>query len=133
MTTPAQYRHKLSGLNFDILDKPLTSKEQASAALPEIIALQNHLQQIEQEINMEMHVIHNQYHSKLASAEAGSSGRVMVSAKRRVGSSQRANEEAHLAAERDEKIGPYQDIRKTAADLLVKAEGARSAAEKLAG
>ncbi len=133
MITPAQYRHQLSGLDFTILDKPLAGKAEAAAALPGIIALQNHLQQIEQGINMEMHVIHNQYQAKLSAAEAGSSGRIMVSAKRRVGSSQRANEEAHLTAERDEKINPYQEIKKATADLLARVEAVRSTAEKLAG
>ena len=133
MTTPAQYRHQLSALDFNILDKPLTGKAEAEAALPAILALQNHLLQIEQGINMELHVIRNQYQAKLSAAEAGSSGRIMVSARRRVGSSQRANEEAHLNTERDEKIAPYQEIKNTMADLLGRVEAARSAAEKLAG
>jgi hypothetical protein len=132
MTTPAQYQHQLSGFNYDILDKPLTSKVDAQAALPEIVALQNNLLQLEQGINLEMHVMRTLYQSKLAGAEAGNSSRIMVSAKRRVGSNQRAGEETRLATERDKKIAPYQELKSQFTELLTKVEAARSAAEKLA-
>ena len=131
MTTPAQYQHQLSGFNVDILDKPLTSKVDAQAALPEIVALQNNLLEIEQGINLEMHVMRTQYQTKIAGAEAGNSSRIMVSAKRRVGSSQRAGEEVRFAAERDKKLAPYHEVKDKVAELLAKVVAARAAAEKL--
>jgi len=133
MITAAQYQHQLSELSLDILDMALTSKTEAQEALPKIIAVQNQLQQIEQGINLELHVMRSQYQARIAGAEAGGSSRIMVSAKRRIGSSQRANEEARLTAERDEKVAPFQDLKSKVAELLVKAGGARDAAEKLAG
>jgi hypothetical protein len=132
MTTPAQYQHQLSGFNYEILEKPLTSKVDAQAALPEIMTLKNSLLQLEQGINLDMHIMRTQYQSKLAGAEAGNSSRIMVSAKRRVGSNQRAGEEVRLATERDKKMAPYQEIKSRLAELLAKVESARTAAEKQA-
>ncbi len=134
MITAAQYQHQLSGVSLEVLDQPLTTKADAQEALPKIIAVQNQLQQIEQGINLELHVMRSKYQSRIASAEAGGgSSRIMVSAKRRMGGSQRASEEARLTAERDEKVAPFQELKSKVADILEKAGAARSAAEKLAG
>jgi hypothetical protein len=131
MITPAQYQHQLADLKLDILDRSLTSKVDAQAALTEINDLKDHLLQMEQSLNLELHVMRSQYQARKAAAEAGSSSRIMVSAKRRVGGSQRAGEENKLAAERGEKLAPFQELKSQVTELLAKVEAARSAAEKL--
>jgi hypothetical protein len=131
MITPAQYQHQLADLKIDILDKPLTSKVDAQAALTEINALKDHLLQMEQSLNLDLHVLRSQFQARRAAAEAGSSSRIMVSAKHRVGGSQRVDEENKLAAERDEKLAPFQELKSQVTELLDKVEAARSAAEKL--
>lgn len=134
MITAAQYQHQLAGLSLEVLDQPLTSKADAQEALPKIVAIQDQLQQIEQGINLDLHVMRSQYQARIASAEAGGgSSRIMVSAKRRMGGSQRAGEEARLTAERDEKVAPYQDLKTKVVEILVKVGAARSKAEKLTG
>jgi hypothetical protein len=125
MTTPSQYQHRLSELDFSALDQPLTDETMTG-----LETLQNQLALLEQDINREIHIIRNQYQSRIDSVNRGSSSRVLTSNKQASSGRKRADELGRLENERDEKISPFQAVKDSVMDYLQRVEAAKTAAAK---
>lgn len=125
MTTPGQYQHKLSEFDLTPLDQPLSD-----ATRPALEQLQAAVRQIEGDINREIHVIRNQYQTRINSVNRGGGSQVLVSNRAVSSDRHRADQINRLETEMDEKIGPYQEVKSQAADLLAKVEAALTGAQK---
>jgi hypothetical protein len=125
MTTAAQYQHRLSELDFSALDQPLTNETMTG-----LETLQNHLAQLEQDINREIHIIRNQYQTRIDSVNRGSSSRILTSNKQATSGAKRADELGRLENERDEKIAPFQATKDSVLDYQQRVEAAKTAAAK---
>ncbi len=125
MTTPAQYQHRLSELDVTALDQPLTNETQ-----PKLEELRDHLHQMEQDINREIHIIRTQYQPRIDGVNRGGSSRVLTSNKQVSSGRKRAEELERLEQERDGKIAPFQAVKDNVMDLLQKVDQALIAAGK---
>lgn len=119
MKTAAQFQHSLDELKLDHL-----SKEGSKPKKGEVEKAVQQLQLLERDLNQEIHLLRSQYQARLARAMGGTTGRVLISNKRRVGGSLRAEEEARITSERDAKLAPYQKVKEAITGWLEKLEKA---------
>jgi len=130
MTTPAQYQHQLSQLRLEDIRVDGVTPAEARESLNQLLDLEKHAQEIERAVNLDIQVLRSHYQGRQASAVAGNSSRVIVSNKRRVGGSMRAEEIERLTAEWDSKLNPLEEIKKEIQELLAKSEVSRQKLEK---
>lgn len=115
MITPAQYEHKLSEMDFGILDRP-------GAAREDLQTLNGQLREMVQDINREVQVLRAQYQARISSANAGGTSRVLVSNKQSASERRRSEQVERLQNERDAKIQPYLDVREKLEGYLSRLE-----------
>ena len=129
MTTPAQYRHQLDALKLAEIPTDGLKPGDAQQSLLLLQDLTRQAQEIERSVTLQIQALRAQYQARRASAQAGASSRIMVSNKRRMGGKMRQEEMEKLDAERDEKIGPLEEIKKEVEELLAQAAVARQKLE----
>ncbi|MCL4559430.1 MAG: hypothetical protein M1281_02300 [Chloroflexi bacterium] len=110
MKTPAQYQHEIAELHLDEIDSQGLPGEESGKNLSRIEEVQEKLRQIEMGLNFDMHALRSQFHGRQAALNAMT--------QRRVGGKNKAEEEQRIAEERENKLGPYEEIHKHITEQL---------------
>ncbi len=117
-TTAAQFQYQLN----ELMSQVPTGENKAG-----LEEARNRLAEMEQAVNMEMHILRGQYQARLASVNAGASTMVNLPNKR---GRQHAHEVERIEAERDEKLGPYQEVKTKIEESLKQLDARQGGAAK---
>jgi hypothetical protein len=131
MTTPAQYLRQLAEIDPTSLNVDEKTPAAAQAGLERLLEVQQHVQEIDRAIALDIQMLRSRYLARYSSLSSGSTGRIQESNKRKVGSQARGEDLERLNTERDTKMAPLVEVKKEADELLAKIAVVRQSLEKI--
>ena len=118
MTSADEYRRQISALGADRLETRASSLADAKSALTTVRSLRKQLRQMKRDINLDMKAMRAEYRQRSPEAAVGSSAAENQPGQGKHAGRLPGGERKRLAAERAQKLAPYDDVKRTVDDLL---------------
>jgi hypothetical protein len=110
MKTPTQYRKLIADLSVDQIPLGGKTPDETQKILGQLNELHTQIHDLEVNLNQDIHALRAQYQGKLVALGINSRRKIQI------------GEEQRIEAEREERLSPYEEIKKQLQALLTQIE-----------